>query len=263
MENPNYYAIIPANVRYDDRLRANEKLLYGELVALSNKDGKCWASNSYFAKIYKVGTSTISTWINNLAENGYVVLTYVYRAGTKEIEKREITINEILPNVNRGIHKNAIPIHKKIKGYSQNRKENNTSINKEEEEKENIKEKVKSTNEDFGKVINFYEQNMSLITPTVSEDIEKYLYQDKLKADLIIACIKEAVDRNKRFWKYTVSILNDCINNKIFTAEQFYIKQKEFKSNNKTTKNKQINEKVEYKEVTYTEDEYNKMIRDG
>ena len=95
MENPNYYAIIPANVRYDDRLRANEKLLYGEIVALSNKDGKCWASNSYFAKIYKVGTSTISTWINNLAENGYIVLTYIYRDGTKQIEKREI-INKLL-----------------------------------------------------------------------------------------------------------------------------------------------------------------------
>jgi len=262
MENPNYYAVIPANVRYDDRLRANEKLLYGEIVALSNKDGKCWASNSYFAKIYKVGTSTISTWINNLAENGYVVLTYVYREGTKQIEKREITINEVLTNINRGIHKIEIGIHKKIKGYSQNPKENNTSINKEEEEKENIKEKVIDPN--LGKVIDFYQDNITLILPTIQEDIKSYLYQDNLQADLIIACIKEAVDRNHRSWKYIAKILENCKDNKVFTAEQFYIKQREFKSNyNKPAKKKQTEEKIEYEEVTYTEEEYNKIIRDG
>jgi len=27
-EQPNYYAIIPANIRYDNNLKANEKLLY-------------------------------------------------------------------------------------------------------------------------------------------------------------------------------------------------------------------------------------------
>ena len=28
-ENPSYFAIIPADVRYDKRLKANEKLMYG------------------------------------------------------------------------------------------------------------------------------------------------------------------------------------------------------------------------------------------
>lgn len=262
MENPNYYAIIPAKVRYDDRLRANEKLLYGEIVALSNKDGKCWASNSYFAKIYKVGTSTISTWINNLANNGYVVLTYVYRGETKEIEKREITLTEVSTNIDRGIHKNEIGIHKKIKGYSQNPKENNTSINNKEEEKEINKEKVEIQNQDYKNVINFYEDNITLITPTVAEDIENYLFNDRLQADLIIACMKEAVNRNKRTWHYVISILNDCCNNNIKTAKQFKIKQEEFKSNkNQKTKNDKTKEKVEYEEVDFTnEEEYVEKI---
>ena len=256
MENPNYYAVIPAKVRYDDRLRPNEKLLYGEIVALSNKDGKCWASNSYFAKIYKVGTSTISTWINNLAENGYVVLTYINREGTKEIEKREITINEVLPNINRGIHKNEIGIHKKIKGYSQNPKENNTSINKKKKKKEerNFQEELKSVTE-------FYENNITLITQFISEDIDKYLHEG-LYAELIIEAMKEAVSRNVRNWKYIASILNDCIKNKIYTAEQFKMKQQEFKTN-QTSKKKQTDKKIEYEEVSYTEEEYNKIVRKG
>ena len=40
MENKkNYYAVIPAEVRYAKNLKANEKLMYGELTALANEKG--------------------------------------------------------------------------------------------------------------------------------------------------------------------------------------------------------------------------------
>ena len=90
-----------------------------------------------------------------------------------------------------------------------------------------------------------------------------YLHEG-LYADLLIEAMKEAVSRNKRNWKYVVSILNDCINNKVYTAEQFIIKQKEFKSNNsQSVKQEKTKEDVEYEEITYEEEEYNKIIRDG
>lgn len=50
MEQPTYYAIIPANVRYNKKLSPNEKLLYGELTCLTHQDGYCFATNSYFAQ---------------------------------------------------------------------------------------------------------------------------------------------------------------------------------------------------------------------
>lgn len=68
----NYIAVIPANVRYDKTLPANAKLIYGELVTLCNKEGYCWASNGYFAKLYCVEKRTVSTWINLLAKRGYI-----------------------------------------------------------------------------------------------------------------------------------------------------------------------------------------------
>ena len=68
----NYYAIIPAEVRYDSRLSSSQKLLYAEITALSNQSGYCWASNKYFSELYGVGKNTISTWMSGLCKCGYV-----------------------------------------------------------------------------------------------------------------------------------------------------------------------------------------------
>jgi len=67
-----YYAIIPADVRYCNKLTANAKLLYGEITALCHREGFCWATNTHFAKLYKVNRATISVWINSLEENEFI-----------------------------------------------------------------------------------------------------------------------------------------------------------------------------------------------
>jgi DNA-binding transcriptional ArsR family regulator len=90
----NYYAIIPANVRYDKDLSPNAKLLYGEITALCNEKGYCWASNSYFADLYGVTKTSISQWIKQLTEKGYINTELIYREGTKEILHRYIKIIE-------------------------------------------------------------------------------------------------------------------------------------------------------------------------
>ena len=91
-EEPNYYAIIPANVRYDKRLIQGAKLLYGELTALSNQKGYCWATDGYFLKLYKVSKSTIQNWLKSLEDCGYISREVVYKDGSPEIENRYIRI---------------------------------------------------------------------------------------------------------------------------------------------------------------------------
>lgn len=241
MENPNYYAVIPAKVRYDKNLRANEKLLYGEITALASKDGECWASNSYFSELYGVVPSAISKWIKDLEEHGYISIEYVRKENSKEIDRRVIKLVEVVTFVNTGSHKCR-------RGYSQMKKENNTSINNNKKKKEDLK-----------KIIDFYENNITLITEFVAEDMEKYL-ENGLEANLIIAAMQEAVIRNKRNWKYVASILNNCIDNRIKTEQQFKIEQEEFKSNKKQPKKEKAKEKTEYKEVEMTEEEYKKKL---
>lgn len=92
MEKPNYYAIIPATVRYDNDLRANEKLLYGEITALCGASGYCWGSNRYFADLYGVSTRIIAKWISHLEEKGYVNTKLIYKEGSKEVQERRIYI---------------------------------------------------------------------------------------------------------------------------------------------------------------------------
>lgn len=93
-ENPNYYAIIPASVRYNKSLTPNAKLLYGEITALCNEKGFCWASNDYFARLYGVSKGSISSWIGQLAKMKYITIQLVYREGSKEILNRYIKLFE-------------------------------------------------------------------------------------------------------------------------------------------------------------------------
>ena len=68
----NYYAIIPANVRYDKDLSDKAKLLYGEITALSNTTGYCYATNSYFADLYQITNRQITRLMTALEEKGYI-----------------------------------------------------------------------------------------------------------------------------------------------------------------------------------------------
>lgn len=98
MEQPTYYAIIPANVRYDSQLTADEKLLYGEITCLSNAKGYCYASNSYFAELYRVDVRTVQRWLKNLLKCGYVNILYTRDSRESCLRKIYINANYVNPS---------------------------------------------------------------------------------------------------------------------------------------------------------------------
>lgn len=161
VEQPNYYSIIPASVRYDNELKANEKLLYGEITALCDKLGYCWATNDYFAGLYNVSKETISRWINHLVKKGYLYSQIIYKENSGEILNRVLKLDKNLTiDITKFYRKRDIfPIDdfvntvltKKSREYCENNqgsidekvKENNTSMNNTSMNiKENIKRKV-------------------------------------------------------------------------------------------------------------------------
>ena len=114
-EKPSFYAVLPAYVRYEKRLKPAERLLFAEISALTNKFGYCTASNGYFADLYETRKETVSKWISHLSELGFLRLEMVYEG--KQIKGRKIWIDE----------KVMAPIDEKVKGN--NTRLNNTRIN--------------------------------------------------------------------------------------------------------------------------------------
>ncbi len=107
----NYYAIIPANVRYDKRLTLLSRLLYGEITALCNEKGYCWASNSYFAELYEVNNKTISRAVQQLEECGHIKC--VYDKTQQNNDKRKIFI-EYRQKCPDGMDKNVQTVETKM-----------------------------------------------------------------------------------------------------------------------------------------------------
>lgn len=131
MESPNYYAVIPATVRYDSRLKANEKLLYAELTALAKRDGFAWPSNQYLSDLYQVSKETVSRWLSELQDYGYIKICIDKEAGN---QRRIIVFEnqEVLRKNARGIDKNIkVPIDENVK-------HNNTSINNKKEQDQSL-----------------------------------------------------------------------------------------------------------------------------
>ena len=132
-EKPSYFSILPANVRYDNNLKANEKILYSEITALANKHGYCSASNAYFARLYEVTIRAISQWIGHLEKSGYIKTQLIKDKETKKVVERRIYIQEAKP-VEQMFHtpRTNVPYpieHMFQKPMEQKFQENNTSIN--------------------------------------------------------------------------------------------------------------------------------------
>ena len=112
MEKPNYYAVIPAEVRYSKNLTPNAKLLYAEITALCNMNGKCTASTDYFSKLYEVSRISIQKWLKILEDNNYIKRVNIYKQGSKQIETRVITLvnipckEKLTDNINTKVYNN-------------------------------------------------------------------------------------------------------------------------------------------------------------
>lgn len=193
-EQPNYFSILSASVRYSKELKPNEKLLFSEITALSNKDGYCFASNSYFAKLYNVETETVSRWISHLKNLGFLQVEIIYSG--KKIEQRKLYPvldfkGGIDKKINTYCEKNQEGIDKKVnRGIDKKVKDNNTIINN-----TSINKVVVVPETDLGKIISVLENNVGMLSPLLIQKIQYMLEDWKEVSDDYVKIVKYAFEQ--------------------------------------------------------------------
>lgn len=92
-EKPNYYAIIPADVRYCKKLKPIERLIYAEITCLTNNKGYCWAGNEYFSNLFEISNRSVSRHINQLKNFEFISVSMI-RDSSSKVEKRTIKLTK-------------------------------------------------------------------------------------------------------------------------------------------------------------------------
>ena len=88
VKRSNWDSLLPAAVRYDSRLKGDAKVLYSEILLLSNKAGYCYATDQHLAALFDIGPRTITRHIAELKKYGYIKIE-TKRQG-KRITERHI-----------------------------------------------------------------------------------------------------------------------------------------------------------------------------
>lgn len=87
------YIIIPLEIARNNDLTPNAKLLFGEILSLTKSTGKCYASNSYFARQMHATNKSIINWLRVLKAKNLITCELIYGNSNKCVEKRIITIS--------------------------------------------------------------------------------------------------------------------------------------------------------------------------
>lgn len=201
-KQPSYYAIIPATVRYDEKLKYAERLLYGEITALIGKEGYCFASNTYFAELYRVIPGTISRWVSHLAKLGYIKVELIKNDKQEIIERRiYITDSSCRRMVQDTYKQNNTYPYKQNCSYTMSKKAKVNNINTRIDrflnyiinKKGKIPEEFKNTEQfqEFYQIIERLEFNYT-------EDILNTFRKENVeKLKIIVFAIKEMFIKNK------------------------------------------------------------------
>ena len=96
-QHPNFWAVIPASVRYDQTLRPNGKILYAEISALANREGFCFADNAYFSEQFQMTERAIQKLLQQMEELGFIRIETVQKGNQNQPAKRRIWLSQSNP----------------------------------------------------------------------------------------------------------------------------------------------------------------------
>ena len=228
--NGSYYAVIPAKVLHDKDLLKYPKsiLLYGHIANLANQKGYCWATNKYFMEQLGVkSATTITDYLNLLVRKGFIKKKKIYKDGTKQIEKRIISIDTGTPmppdcNTSTPADCNS-PIPPDCK--ENNTSINNTSINSVDDNQQSNNSKPNgkkiSDNDYITQSLSLIQENyFNQITPIKLESLTTEIEQlGENAAEIISVAIDYTKEKGKNL-NYLTKVINNWADDNVTTVEQ-------------------------------------------
>lgn len=118
---PKYFIQVPLEELKPLDLSSTDKLVYGTVYTMLNVTGKCFMGNKAIADSLGLKPATVSKSISKLADAGLISVQLIYKEGTKQIERRYITLCDyyqggMRQKSHRVCDKNSIPPLQKSKG---------------------------------------------------------------------------------------------------------------------------------------------------
>ncbi|MBA8761741.1 helix-turn-helix domain-containing protein [Staphylococcus coagulans] len=223
IDQPSYYSIITANVRYDNRLTDSEKLLFAEITSLSNKYGYCTASNGYFAKLYNVVKETISRRISKLNKCGYLNIEII-REGNEIKQRKMYPLTQSAVPIDAKINTpidNSVntPIDANVK--ENNTRFNNTSINRDRDETSKLFQLVSKELE-------------TIQSPLKAQQLEQCIESFKDNKSEIVQVAIDYCKQNNKGINYLTKVLENWSKDDISSKEEAEKKVKPKKQTSKS-----------------------------
>lgn len=207
---PKYFIQVPLQELKPLGLSSTDKLVYGTIYTMLNVTGKCFMGNAAIADSLDLKPATVSKSVSKLADAGLINVRLVYKEGTKQIDKRYITLSDyyqggMLQKSHTLCDKNDIPMLQKSKG--------NRLLNRLDEYKED-EEEVTAINV----FIDNWKQEPNPIFKSKLVDLVS-TYSD----GFISECLKVAAESNVKLQSlsaYLDSLIKDLDKNKVTKAEK-------------------------------------------
>lgn len=207
---PKYFIQVPLQELKPLGLSSTDKLVYGTIYTMLNVTGKCFMGNAAIADSLDLKPATVSKSVSKLADAGLINVRLVYKEGTKQIDKRYITLSDyyqggMLQKSHRVCDKNDIPMLQKSKG--------NRLLNRLDEYKED-EEEVTAINV----FIDNWKQEPNPIFKSKLVDLVS-TYSD----EFISECLKVAAESNVKLQSlsaYLDSLIKDLDKNKVTDADK-------------------------------------------
>lgn len=92
---PNFFTQIPSYVMSSKELNSTDKCVYGVIYTMLNVTHKCFMSNERIGNEIGLSKKTVSRTLTKLSRAGLLNIKLTYKNGTKEVDKRYITLGNI------------------------------------------------------------------------------------------------------------------------------------------------------------------------